>query len=96
VSESDASAALPLQGEVSETPARTVCLTLKFRVKDKHAARLSAQARAASFVWNFCNETQRKAARSGRLRSARTIAGVIRLASRDEALARPCSPQDAG
>jgi hypothetical protein len=31
-----------------------------------------------------------------RLRSVRTVAAVIRLASLDEALARPCSPQDAG
>ena len=27
---------------------------------------LNAQARAASYVWNYCNETQRKAAQSGR------------------------------
>lgn len=44
-----------------ETP-----LTYRFRVKDKHAERLAAQARAVNFVWNFCNETQQKAARSGR------------------------------
>lgn len=41
-------------------------ITLQFRVKDKHAARLGAQARAVSYVWNFCNETQRKAAAFGR------------------------------
>lgn len=35
-------------------------LTYRFRVKDKHAARLNAQARAVNFVWNYCNETQRK------------------------------------
>lgn len=31
--------------------------TLRFRVKDKHAAFLSAQAREVNFVWNYCNET---------------------------------------
>jgi len=41
-------------------------LTFKYRVKDKHATRLNAQARAVNFVWNFCNETQQKAARAGR------------------------------
>ena len=46
--------------------ARSVTLTYRFRVKDKHAARLAAQARAVNFVWNYCNETQMKAAQSGR------------------------------
>ena len=41
-------------------------LTYKFRVKDKHAKRLAAQARAVNFVWNYANETQQKAARAGR------------------------------
>lgn len=41
-------------------------LTYRYRLKDKHAARLNAQAAAANFVWNFCNETQKKAAQSGR------------------------------
>jgi IS605 OrfB family transposase len=41
-------------------------LTFKYRIKDKHAKRLNAQARAVNFVWNYCNETQQKAARSGR------------------------------
>jgi IS605 OrfB family transposase len=41
-------------------------LTYRYRLKDKHAARLNAQARAINFVWNYCNETQRKAARDGR------------------------------
>jgi len=41
-------------------------LTYRFRIKDKHAARLNAQARAVNFVWNFLNETQRKAVISGR------------------------------
>lgn len=41
-------------------------LTYRFRIKDKHVARLNAQARAVNFVWNFCNETQKRAAQSGR------------------------------
>jgi putative transposase len=41
-------------------------LTFKFRLRDKHAAELNRQARAVSYVWNFCNETQKKAAQSRR------------------------------
>ena len=41
-------------------------LTYRYRIKDKHATRLRAQARAVNFVWNYCNETQMKAARDGR------------------------------
>ena len=41
-------------------------LTMKFRLKDKHAVELMRQARAVNFVWNYCNETQQKAVRSGR------------------------------
>ena len=40
-------------------------LTYRYRIKDKHAKRLNAQARAVNFVWNYCNETQMKAARDG-------------------------------
>jgi transposase len=41
-------------------------LTYRFRVKDKHIANLQAQAAAVNFVWNFCNETQIQAVKSGR------------------------------
>jgi hypothetical protein len=41
-------------------------ITYRYRIKDKHAARLAAQARAVDFVWNYCNETQMKAAKDGR------------------------------
>lgn len=41
-------------------------VTYKFRLRDKHAAELNRQARAVSYVWNYCNETQRKAVQSGR------------------------------
>lgn len=36
-------------------------ITYKFRLRDKHFAELNRQARAVNFVWNYCNETQRKA-----------------------------------
>lgn len=39
---------------------------MKFRVRDKHARELNRQARAVNFVWNYCNETQKKTARSRR------------------------------
>jgi putative transposase len=41
-------------------------LTFRYRIKDKHASRLNTQARAVNFVWNFCNETQKKAVREQR------------------------------
>jgi putative transposase len=41
-------------------------LTYQFRLRDKHAAELNRQARAVNVVWNFCNETQQKAAKSQR------------------------------
>lgn len=41
-------------------------LTYRFRLRDKHARELNRQARAVNFVWNYCNETQRKAVGSGR------------------------------
>jgi IS605 OrfB family transposase len=44
----------------------TQTLTYRFRLKDKCARRLNDQARAVNFVWNYCNETQKKAAQSGR------------------------------
>lgn len=44
----------------------SVLLTIRLRLKDKHAAELNRQARLVNFVWNFCNETQQKAVRSGR------------------------------
>lgn len=41
-------------------------LTFKYRIEDRHIARLNAQARAVNLVWNYCNETQQKAARARR------------------------------
>ena len=41
-------------------------LTFRYRVKDKHVARLMEQAAAVNFVWNFCNEVQTKAVKDGR------------------------------
>ena len=34
--------------------------TLRIRLKDKHAAFLSEQAREVNFVWNYCNELSLK------------------------------------
>ena len=41
-------------------------IAFRYRVKDKHAARLMEQAAAVNYVWNFCNEVQTKAAKEGR------------------------------
>ena len=41
-------------------------ITIRLRLKDRHAASLCKQARAVNCVWNYCNETQQKAVRSGR------------------------------
>ena len=41
-------------------------LTLRFRLRDKHAPDLNRQAREVNRVWNYCNETQQKAARARR------------------------------
>ena len=44
----------------------SMMLTIKLRLKDKHAVELSRQAGAVNYVWNYCNETQQKAARAQR------------------------------
>jgi putative transposase len=36
-------------------------ITVKLRLRDKHAVDLNPQARAVNFVWNYCNEGQRHA-----------------------------------
>lgn len=36
-------------------------LTFKHRLRDKHAVELNRQARAVNCVWNYCNETSKKA-----------------------------------
>lgn len=41
-------------------------LTFKLRLRDKHASELNRQRQAVNTVWNFCNETQQKAVKSGR------------------------------
>ena len=41
-------------------------LTIRLRLRDKHAAELNRQARAVNYVWNYVNEMQRKAVQSGR------------------------------
>lgn len=39
---------------------------IKLRLRDKHEGELNRQARAVNLVWNYANETQQKAVRSGR------------------------------
>jgi putative transposase len=41
-------------------------VSYKLRLRDNHAADLSRQAKAVNLVWNYCNETQQKAACSHR------------------------------
>ena len=41
-------------------------ITLKFRLRDKHQTGLNKQARAVNVVWNYANETQKKAAQARR------------------------------
>ncbi len=60
-----ASASPGLQAGGSE-PVATMQITYKLRLRDTHAAELNRQARAVNFVWNYLNQTQRKAARECR------------------------------
>src|SRR3569623_1194401 len=46
--------------------AERLLLTIKLRLRDKHASELNRQAKAVNIVWNYCNETQQKAARGHR------------------------------
>ncbi|MCP1550646.1 MULTISPECIES: RNA-guided endonuclease InsQ/TnpB family protein [Methylorubrum] len=41
-------------------------ITVKLRLCDKHAGGLNRQARSVNYVWNYCNETQKKAAQAKR------------------------------
>lgn len=41
-------------------------ITYKFRLRDSCATELTRQAKAVNFVWNYCNETQKKAVNSQR------------------------------
>lgn len=41
-------------------------LTIKLRLRDNLNSEMKRQTRAVNFVWNYCNETQRKAVLSGR------------------------------
>jgi hypothetical protein len=43
-----------------------VQITVKLRLRDRHAVDLNRQARAVNYVWNYLNQTQRKAARECR------------------------------
>lgn len=51
---------------MADTSHHTQTITVKIRLRDKHAAGLRRQARAVNFVWNYCNETQKKASQARR------------------------------
>lgn len=51
---------------VADTSSRTQTITVKIRLRDKHAAGLRRQARAVNAVWNYANEVQKKAAQARR------------------------------
>lgn len=46
--------------------AAPILRTIKLRLRDRHISALKRKARAVNFVWNYCNEVQMKAAKSGR------------------------------
>jgi putative transposase len=52
-------------------------ITLKLRLRDKHATALDCQARAVNVVWNYANETQQKAVRA--LRPWLSVYDLMRL-----------------
>lgn len=61
----------------AETPIARQRLTIKLRLRDKHAAELNRQAKAVTFVWNYLNETSRKAwGRDRRWLSAFDLSGL--------------------
>jgi putative transposase len=58
-------------------------LTIKLRLRDKHAAELSRQARAVNFVWNYVNEAQRHMLRWDRWLSAFDLMRLTAGASKE-------------
>ncbi|MGO4673012.1 RNA-guided endonuclease InsQ/TnpB family protein [Bosea sp. 2YAB26] len=46
-------------------PRKTV-VTIRLRLRDRHSKVLAKQARAVNFVWNYCNDIQRRSVRDGR------------------------------
>jgi putative transposase len=58
-------------------------LTIKLRLRDKHATELDRQARAVNFVWNYCNEAQRHMVRWDRWLSKYDLMRLTAGASTD-------------
>ena len=58
-------------------------ITIKLRLRDKHAAELNRQARAVNDVWNYCNEAQRHMLRWDRWLSYGDLARLTAGAGRD-------------
>src|SRR3954468_19352250 len=71
-----ASAGPGVQAGVSKS-AKPMQITLKLRLRDKHATALDCQARAVNVVWNYANETQQKAVRA--LRPWLSVYDLMRL-----------------
>lgn len=55
-----------LADRVEAASVERMIATYRFRLRDKYSADLNQQARTVNFVWNYCNETQQKAAKDGR------------------------------
>ena len=49
-------------------------ITYKFRVRDTATSELNRQARAVNFVWNYCNERQKEAAKNIAARGLASLA----------------------
>lgn len=59
-------------------------LTIKLRLCDKHASELNRQARAVNYVWNYLNDTSRKAwGRDRRRLSAYDLSALTAGSSKD-------------
>ncbi len=41
-------------------------ITIKLRLRDKHSSALNRQAQSVNFVWNYCNDLQRRSVRDDR------------------------------
>src|SRR3546814_13323931 len=66
------------------TPRGSQAITIKIRLRDKHASELTRQARAVNLVWNYVNETSAFAwRRDRRWLSAFDLGNMTSGSSRD-------------
>jgi putative transposase len=73
----------PMQGPMAGEASPTQTITVKLRLRDKHAAELNRQARAVNFVWNYCNEAQKHVLRWDRWLSAYELMRLTAGAGKD-------------